>query len=102
MRIRLSRHETWRCATVNLAERRGAHHIRAMLNIFSILFGVVGLILAIPSLIPLLGWGNWIVLPFAVIGLALGAMSSSNTGRNLNIVVLLVAIVRLSIGGGLI
>lgn len=53
-----------------------------MFNILSILVGLVALILAIPSTIPLLGWGNWIVLPIALIGVGFGALSSSNGGRN--------------------
>lgn len=73
-----------------------------MLNIASILFGLLALFMAIPSTIPFLGWGNWFVLPVALVGLALGAMSSRNSGRNLCLIVLLVAILRLTIGGGLI
>ncbi len=71
-----------------------------MLNIVSIFIGLIALILAIPAFIPLLGWANWLVIPIAVVGLALGAMSSSNAGRNLNIVVIVVGVVRLMIGGG--
>lgn len=73
-----------------------------MLNIASILIGIVALILAIPAFIPLLGWANWIIIPIAVVGLALGAMSSSNAGRNLNIVVIVIGVVRLMLGGGII
>lgn len=73
-----------------------------MLNLISIFIGLVALILAIPAFIPLLGWANWIVVPIAVVGLALGAMSKSTAGRNLNIVVIIIGIVRLSIGGGFI
>lgn len=71
-----------------------------MLNAFSILFGLVALLLAIPSMIPLLGWGNWFALVPAVIGVGLGALSRSNTGRNFCLIVFLVAVVRLSLGGG--
>ncbi len=73
-----------------------------MLNLISIFIGLVALILAIPAFIPLLGWANWIVVPIAVVGLALGAMSKGTAGRNLNIVVIIIGIVRLSIGGGFI
>lgn len=73
-----------------------------MLNIVSILIGLVALLLAIPAFIPLLGWANWVVVPIAVIGLACGAMSKSTAGRNLNIVVIIIGIVRLSMGGGFI
>lgn len=72
-----------------------------MLNIVSILFGSIALILAIPAFIPFLGWANWVIVPIAVVGLALGAMSSSTVGRNLNIVVVAVCVVRLWLGGGL-
>lgn len=73
-----------------------------MLNIVSILIGLVALLLAIPAFIPLLGWANWVVVPIAVIGLAIGVMSKSTAGRNLNIVVIIIGIVRLSMGGGFI
>ncbi len=73
-----------------------------MLNIVSILVGLVALIFAIPGLIPLLGWMNWLALPIGVVGLVIGFLSSKNTGRNLNIIVLVIAAIRLSIGGGLI
>ncbi|MDZ4307930.1 hypothetical protein [Allopontixanthobacter sp.] len=73
-----------------------------MLNILSILIGIVALVLAIPSAIPLLGWGNWIVLPIAIFGAGVGALSSSNTGRNFCLVVIVIAAIRLSLGGGII
>lgn len=72
-----------------------------MLNLLSILLGLVALVLAIPSAIPLLGWGNWVVLPIAVLGAGIGALSSSNGGRNLCLVVFVIAVIRLSLGGGL-
>lgn len=72
-----------------------------MLNIASIIIGLVALLLAIPAFIPFLGLVNWLVLPIAAVGAALGAMSSRNTGRNLNLVVFLIGAVRLSLGGGI-
>ena len=83
-----------------LASGAGACDTADMLNIVSIFIGLIALILAIPAFIPLLGWANWLVIPIAVVGLALGAMSSSNAGRNLNIVVIAVGVVRLMLGGG--
>lgn len=71
-----------------------------MLNIISWLIGLVCLILAIPLQLPVLGLGLWIVLPVAVIGAGIGALSSYNGGRNLNIIVILVCAVRLMITGG--
>lgn len=77
-------------------------HLIQMLNVFSITLGVVALLLAIPSAIPFLGWGNWIVLPIAVTGAGLGALSNSNRGRNFCLIVLAIAVVRLMLGGGII
>lgn len=73
-----------------------------MLNIISILVGMIGLLMALPSFLPFLGWGNWFVIPVAIVGLAFGVLSRHTSGRNLNLVVIVVAILRLSLGGGLI
>jgi len=73
-----------------------------MLNAISILFGILALLLAIPSVIPFLGWGNWIVLPIALVGAGLGALSRSNHGRNFCLVVFVLACLRLMLGGGII
>lgn len=72
-----------------------------MLNILSIIIGLGALLMAIPAFLPFLGWANWAIIPVAVVGLALGAMSSSNVGRNLNIVVIVIGVLRLSLGGGI-
>ncbi len=56
----------------------------------------------IVGLFPLLGWLNWIVIPLTVIGLLFGAFSKNSGGVNLNGIVLIVAIIRLFIGGGFI
>jgi len=77
-------------------------YVEHMLNILSILFGIVSLVIVIPATIPLLGWANWFALPLIVVGILVGQMSSSNGGRNFCIVVLLIAAIRLSLGGGFI
>lgn len=71
-------------------------------NLLAYLFGIISLIIVIPSQIPLLGWGNWLALPLIAIGVVLGALSSKNGGRNFCLVVLLIAAVRLMLGGGFI
>ncbi len=71
-----------------------------MLNVVSILIGVVALLFAVPGLIPFLGWLNWMVIPIALVGAGVGAMSRGNAGRNFNLVVLVIAVIRLSITGG--
>lgn len=73
-----------------------------MANLISFLLGILSLVIVIPATIPLLGWANWFALPLIVIGIVIGQMSSSNGGRNFCLVVLLIAAIRLSIGGGII
>ena len=73
-----------------------------MLNLLSFIFGIVSLIIVIPATIPFLGWANWLALPLIVVGIILGALSSSDSGRNFCFIVLLVAAVRLTLGGGII
>jgi len=74
---------------------------RSMLNILSILVGLLVLLLTMIGFIPLLGWLNWITIPIGIVGLALGALSSSNMGRNLNLVLIIVCVIRLVIGHGI-
>ena len=73
-----------------------------MLNILSILAGIVALGIVIPSTLPLLGWGNWFALPIVVVGSGLGALSSSNSGRKFCLIVFAIAVIRLMLGGGII
>lgn len=73
-----------------------------MLNLISIVIGIVALAMVAVAFIPLLGWANWLILPFAVVGAGLGALSNANSGRNLNIVVLVIGTLRLMLGGGII
>ncbi|MEL6540944.1 MAG: hypothetical protein AAFP79_03380 [Pseudomonadota bacterium] len=73
-----------------------------MFNLLSFIFGLVSLIIVIPATIPFLGWANWLALPLIVFGIILGALSSSDSGRNFCFVVLLIAGVRLTLGGGII
>ena len=72
-----------------------------MLNLVSLIIGFVALLCVVVAFLPLLGWVNWLIIPLAVIGAGVGVVSRGNAGRNLNLFVILVAIVRLSIGGGI-
>jgi hypothetical protein len=72
-----------------------------MLNLVSIVIGLVALLLAIPAFVPLFGWANWIVIPIALVGAGLGALSRRTSGRNLNLIVIVVAVIRLMLGGGI-
>lgn len=73
-----------------------------MLNIVSILIGLVALVLGIVPFLPFLAWGYWFVIPIAVVGAAVGALSSRNGGRNLNLILILIFALRLMLGGGFI
>jgi hypothetical protein len=72
-----------------------------MLNLVSLIIGVVALLCAVVAFIPLLGALNWLIVPLALIGAGVGAASRSNGGRNLNLFVVVVGILRLMLGGGL-
>jgi hypothetical protein len=74
----------------------------ATMNWISALIGIVALVGALVAFIPFLGWLNWLVIPVVAIGLVLGLFSDNTTGRNINLVVLGIAMFRLFIGGGLI
>jgi hypothetical protein len=73
-----------------------------MLNLLAYLIGLVSLILVIPAQIPPFGAINWLALPVIVVGIVLGALSSKDGGRNFCLVIGLIAVVRLSLGGGVI
>ena len=73
-----------------------------MLNVVSLIIGLVALVFAVIAFIPLLGWANWLIIPLAIVGAVVGMLSSSNTGRNLNLFVIVVGILRLMLGGGII
>ena len=72
-----------------------------MLNVLAYLVGLLSLVIVIPAQLPLLGAANWIALPVIVVGVVLGALSSKDGGRNFCLVVLLIAVVRLMLGGGI-
>jgi hypothetical protein len=73
-----------------------------MLNLLSLLVGAVALVLGIVAFFPLLGWAYWLIIPLALVGLGFGVVSRSKSGRNLNLVVIIVGVIRLLLGGGII
>jgi hypothetical protein len=72
-----------------------------MFNLISLIIGFVALICAIVAFIPLLGWANWLIVPLAIIGAVIGMISRGTAGRNLNIFVIVVGVIRLMLGGGI-
>lgn len=74
----------------------------ALLNLVSLIIGFVALVCVAVAFIPFLGILNWLIISLAVIGAGLGAMSQGTAGRNLNLFVIVVGVVRLMLGGGII
>ena len=72
-----------------------------MFNLVSMIIGFVALIFAVVAFFPLLGWANWLIIPLAMIGAFFGFLSRGTLGRNLNLFVIVVAVVRLTLGGGI-
>ena len=82
------------------------------MGLISLLWGMFAMLWMVIALIPLLGWGNWFLIPFAAVGAIIAAIGiavtrSENRGRAkaglvLNGIVIIVGIVRLSLGGGII
>jgi hypothetical protein len=75
-----------------------------MFNILSFLIGLVAALFALVGIlpIPLLPLVNWIALPIAIIGAIIGMLSSGTAGRNLNILIIIIAGARVLLTGGLI
>ena len=81
------------------------------MGLISVLWGVVAMIWMVLALIPLLGWGNWFMIPFAVVGAIIAAIGIAVTAREkrgrakaglvLNGIVIVVAVLRLGMFGGL-
>lgn len=84
-----------------LATHRHRPHVTVMLNLVSILIGLATLVGGLVAFVPLLGWLNWFVIPVGIVGAAVGALSSANGGRNLNIVLIVIFTLRLMLGGGI-
>jgi hypothetical protein len=72
-----------------------------MLNIVSILIGLITLALGLVAFTPFLGSLNWVVIPIGIVGAAIGALSRHHGGRNLNLVLVAVFAVRLWLGAGI-
>ena len=82
------------------------------MGLISVLWGIFSMLWMLLALVPLLGWANWFLIPFAAVGAILAALGMvfSSSGRNgrakagliLNGLVIVVAVVRLHLGGGVI
>lgn len=74
------------------------------MNVVSVMIGLAAfLLLLLTLLIPVVGAvGAWIALFLSLAGVVVGMLSARTNGRNINLVVIAVAIARLMLGGGLI
>lgn len=72
-----------------------------MFNIVSLIIGFVALICVVVAFIPFLGILNWLIIPLAIIGAGVGVLGQGTAGRNLNLFVIVVGVVRLMLGGGI-
>jgi len=72
-----------------------------MFNLASLIIGFVALLCALVAFLPFLGWLNWLIIPLAILGAAVGLISRGTAGRNLNLLVILIGVVRLTLGGGI-
>lgn len=80
------------------------------MGLISMLWGIVAMIWMVFALIPVVGITNWLLIPFAAIGAIIAAIGIAVTAREkrgrakaglvLNGIVIIVGIVRLSLGGG--
>lgn len=82
------------------------------MGLISLLWGIVALLWMLLAFIPLLGWGNWFMIPFAVVGViiaAIGLLFVSGDGRGraktglvLNVLAVVIGGLRLILGGGVV
>ena len=82
------------------------------MGLISVLWGIFAMLWMVLALIPLISLTNWLLVPFAAVGAIIAAIGilftrsekrgRAKTGLVLNGIVILVAIVRLGIGGGVV
>ena len=69
------------------------------MNIISILIGLLVLVLGLVAFIPPLGFFYWILIPVAVIGAVVGALSRHRTGLTINVLLIIIFSARWWMGG---
>jgi uncharacterized membrane protein len=82
------------------------------MGLVSLLWGILAIAWMVLALIPVIGITNWLLIPFAAIGAVIAAIGIAltrpeNRGRAkaglvLNVLVVIVAMWRLGLGGGVI
>lgn len=82
------------------------------MGLISLLWGIAALIWMVIALLPLLGWANWFLIPFAAVGAIIAAIGVAATspwhrgrakaGLLLNGIAMVVGMFRLVLGGGIV
>ncbi|HEY1071282.1 hypothetical protein [Thermomonas sp.] len=80
------------------------------MGLISLVWGIFALLWMLLAFVPLLGWGNWFMIPFAAVGAILAAIGIAVTdpakrgrakaGLLLNAVAIVAGAIRLLLGGG--
>jgi hypothetical protein len=71
-----------------------------MFQFLSVLCAIVAVVFMVPGIIPFFGWLQWAVLVLVVIGSFFGAFCEKKIGLTINVIIGVVAVVRLFLGGG--
>lgn len=81
------------------------------MGLLSLLWGILALVWMVLALLPVVGITNWLLIPFAALGALLAAVgllftrrernARAKAGLAINLLVILVAVWRLGLGGGL-
>ncbi|MEO5595533.1 MAG: hypothetical protein ABIQ97_00075 [Lysobacteraceae bacterium] len=82
------------------------------MGLIGMLWGIVSVLWMMLAFIPLLGWGNWFMIPFAGVGLIISGLGYALTalphrgraraGLWLNGLAIVIGVLRLHLGGGII
>ena len=73
------------------------------MDLISTIFGLVAVALGLVGLFPLLGWLTWLSLFLSFFGMIFGLSDRSRTtGITINFLVMVLAIIRLLVGGGIV
>ncbi len=62
-----------------------------MMNLVSLFIAVVAVAQVWRPFLPFSGWSGWMVIPLALMGLGIGALSDRTLGRDLNLLLVVVA-----------
>ncbi len=76
--------------------------MKTLFQIVSVAIGLFAAVCMVVGIIPLLGVIQWPVLVFCVVGVIFGVFPERKIGLTINLVVGVVAVLRLFLGGGVV